>query len=280
MKQASQVVAALLWLIISSVAQPSGSLDDILKLNAGGDGAVKILIEMTADQQREQLDLVARNVQKIINGPRPFSGDAIVYLSNAAYLLAECGSDNAILKGFGDLLKFDSATERDAIHALSACRGPDGISIMKALAEERLTGLAHAIDPVTEEERKSSNRIMLQFISLVNGIYRSVNPNGKETARHIRDDFSSRYQSQNGQHILAAIDLEFAKEKPARRKSKIYANSSDSSKNSNRDASTPQILDVSSHKTEPLKFWLIVLAVTASIIGLVCLTINRRKRPI
>ncbi len=264
------------------VAQPAAN-DFTTELNreGGGDEVVQTVRLLPLNQQSQVLQSVVHRIQAISREPQSIKNDSFLYVSNSARLLSETGTDDQILAAFGNLSQFGSA-EPDAAFALAACKGPAGVAIIDALAKQRLPNLERAITPLTDDDKLRSNETLLPFFMLVKELAASVNPSGSGLAKQMRDDFASRYSSENGKLVLAAIDAELAKV-TSRKSAAVGAPSTSTSTSlpSEKPSPTPKEQEAKSPTPSEAPTsstpWSLVAVFIVAAIGLLWLLLKNRK---
>lgn len=140
------------------------------------------------------------------------------YISVAAGLLSEIGTDDQIVRAFEKLDLF-GFIEADAAFALSACKSSRGSKIVETVAMERLEKVGQLISSTPDEEGKRQQALLLSFMHFLTKLAASNQIPAQEAAKRLQDEFAKRYDTELGKKMLGMFQDEIRREIKARKHS-------------------------------------------------------------
>lgn len=206
----------------AQTANPDEYLSAEMKMTGeegGSEPALQKIHLLPAEQQILIIEKIIRKVQAISSRPDATSYENANYIRVTAGILHQIGTDEQIIRAFGELSNFGNA-EPDAAKILASCKGSGGVEIIQKLAEKRLPELEPAINPKNEEEKARSSDIVIPFYTLILRLAGARNPNGPRTAERLRDQVAKHYVSENGKIFVALLDKDMAKARSYTKKHK------------------------------------------------------------
>lgn len=140
------------------------------------------------------------------------------YISVAAGLLSEIGTDDQIVRAFEKLDRF-GFIEADAAFALSACKSSKGAKIVETVAMEKLEKVGPQLSSTPDKEGKRQQTLLLSFMHFLKKLAASSQIPAQEAAKRLQDEFAKRYDSELGKKVLGMFQDEIRREIEARKHS-------------------------------------------------------------
>jgi hypothetical protein len=207
---------AVFVLNVSFGQSPTDDLNiGLIEMRDGGGRALRELDNLPPDKQLQVFKSIIKKLQIISKEQGPMTADTVSFVSSAAWLLGEIGTDEQIITAFGNLSGFRNA-ESDAALGLAFCESPAGVEIMENLAYKRLPNLEPAITPTTAEDKKQFDDTFIPFYNLILRLDGARNSAGQRAALRLRNEFATQYPSDKGKFFLAELDKELAGKKSLR----------------------------------------------------------------
>jgi hypothetical protein len=254
----------------------------VIEMHDGGERALRELQLLPLDKQSQVVESIIRKLQSISNEPGPLTSDSVTFVSSAAWLFGQIGTDEQIVTAFGNLGGFRNA-ESDAARGLASCSSSAGVEIMEKLADKRLPNLANAITPTTEEDRKQFDDTFIPFYHLILRLNDAKSSAGQRAALRLRDEFAARYSSDKGKFFLAELDKELTVEGNRRESKKQQPSLAESVQ---RGVKPPEAMGQSELKSaqtavdneKSLSIWVFAVVGIISVIGMLWLWLKKRGR--